>query len=227
MVARIKPSVVLVGVYSPTDSPRFGFRGTGFVVDPGNLVITNAHVLPDSAFSELGKSLSIQVWSAPSHWSLRSVKVVALDRARDLAVLGFEGPAITALKLATVRPSEGMGIAFIGFPVGGALGYSHVIHRGIISSIASMALPTANSHQLNERAVRQLRSGNFDIYQLDATAYPGNSGGPIFNPENGEVVGVINSVLIKGSRETALTQPSGISYGIPIEHTARLLQNSR
>ena len=36
-----------VGVFNPTSSPRFGFRGSGFVVGAGNLVVTNAHVLPD------------------------------------------------------------------------------------------------------------------------------------------------------------------------------------
>ena len=226
-VARVKPSVVLVGVYSATDSPRFGFRGTGFVVDPGNLVVTNAHVLPESAFGEVGKSLAIQVWTAPNEWSDRSVKIVALDRSRDLAVLGFEGPAVASLRLSTTWPSEGMGIAFIGFPIGGALGYSHVTHRGIISSIAAIALPSANSQHLNERAIRQLRSGSFDVFQLDATAYPGNSGGPIFDPDSGEVLGVINSVLIKANRESALSQPSGISYGIPIEHVVRLLRQVR
>ena len=187
-------------------------------------MVTNAHVLPDNAFSELGKSIAIEVWTAPSRWSLRNVKIIALDRSQDLAVLGFDGPGVAALKLSTRHPGEGSAIAFMGFPIGGALGYSHVTHRGIISSIAAMALPTANSQQLNERAVRQLRSGSFDIYQLDATAYPGNSGGPIFDPISGEILGVINSVLVKGSRESALSQPSGISYGIPIEHVIRLLQ---
>jgi hypothetical protein len=35
-----------VGTYNATDNPRFGFRGSGFVVGDGNLLITNAHVLP-------------------------------------------------------------------------------------------------------------------------------------------------------------------------------------
>jgi len=48
-VAKVKPSVVLVGTYLATDSPRFRLRGTGFLVGQGNEVVTNAHVLPAEA----------------------------------------------------------------------------------------------------------------------------------------------------------------------------------
>lgn len=53
-IAKVKPSVVIVGTFKNTDSPRFGLRGTGFVVangsqGQGNLVITNAHVLQQPA----------------------------------------------------------------------------------------------------------------------------------------------------------------------------------
>ena len=76
------------------------------------------------------------------------------------------------------------------------------------------------------RAVRGLRDGTFEIFQLDATAYPGNSGGPLFDPQTGEVMGVMNMVLIKGTRESALSQPSGISYAIPAVHVKELLARS-
>ncbi|HAY10768.1 MAG TPA: serine protease, partial [Thauera sp.] len=46
-VPRIKPSIVAVGTYQRTRSPAFQFRGTGFVVGDGQLVATNAHVLPE------------------------------------------------------------------------------------------------------------------------------------------------------------------------------------
>jgi S1-C subfamily serine protease len=69
-----------------------------------------------------------------------------------------------------------------------------------------------------------VRSGiSFDIFQLDGTAYPGNSGGPLFDPATGKVLGVLNMVFIKGTRESALTHPSGISYAIPSEHIKQLL----
>jgi S1-C subfamily serine protease len=71
--------------------------------------------------------------------------------------------------------------------------------------------------------VRQLRQGSFDIYQLDATAYPCNSGGPLLNAETGEVVGVINMVLAKVTKESALNQPTGISYAIPARFVEELI----
>lgn len=61
------------------------------------------------------------------------------------------------------------------------------------------------------------------MLQLDATAYPGNSGGPLFVIETGAVVGVVNMVALKGTRESALSQPSGISYAVPVEFVLRLL----
>jgi len=75
-------------------------------------------------------------------------------------------------------------------------------------------------------AIRSLRGeGAFDIFQLDATAYPGNSGGPLFDPVSGEVMGVVNMVLLKSTREAALSQPSGISYAVPSHWVLALLRD--
>ncbi len=54
VVAAAKPSIVAVGTFSALANPRFNFRGTGFVIRGGNLLITNAHVLPpiDAAGTE-------------------------------------------------------------------------------------------------------------------------------------------------------------------------------
>jgi len=63
----------------------------------------------------------------------------------------------------------------------------------------------------------------FRVYQLDATAYPGNSGSPLYDPETGEVLGVMNMVFVKSTKENVLSDPSGISYAIPVEYLQRLL----
>jgi S1-C subfamily serine protease len=110
-------------------------------------------------------------------------------------------------------------------PIGGALGFSPVTHRGIIAAITPIAIPGGNAQQLKENLIRQLKDGGFNIFQLDATAYPGNSGGPMFDPETGEVIGIINMVFVKGSKEAALSQPSGISYAIPANFLRALLGN--
>jgi S1-C subfamily serine protease len=72
--------------------------------------------------------------------------------------------------------------------------------------------------------VVQLQRSPFSIYQLDGTAYPGNSGSPLYDPETGQVLGVINMVFVKGLKETAITAPSGITYAIPVRHVQELLE---
>jgi serine protease Do len=118
---------------------------------------------------------------------------------------------------------EGQSIAFMGFPIGGALGFSPVTHRGVISSITPIALPGGTAGQLRGPSIRRLREGSFPIYQLDATAYPGNSGGPMFNAETGDVIGILNMVFVKGAKEAVLEKPSGISYAIPARHLSELV----
>jgi len=228
LIERSKPSVVLVGTYAPTDSPRFGFRGTGFAVADGGWVVTNAHVLPSPEVTEAERRVAIQVRAPNGDWELRLARIAALDRARDLVVLGFEGAPIRPLRIAD--PSlvrEGRAVLLMGFPIGGALGFSTVSHRGIISAITPISLPAANARSLDPRALRQLRAGSFDILQLDATAYPGNSGGPVLDQESGDVVGIVNMVLTKAGKESALSQPSGISYAIPASLLRPLIESAK
>jgi S1-C subfamily serine protease len=211
-----------VGSFSLLDTPRFGFRGTGFVVGDGRQAITNAHVLLDGGDP---RRLAVQLWSPDGQWSVREATVQALDRARDLALLRFDGAPVTPLALAggAAPTREGSDVALIGFPLGGALGYSHVTHRGILAARTAIAPPAMNAQTLNPRAVAQLRQGAFEVLQLDITAYPGNSGGPVFDLASGEVVGVMSMVLVKGTKESALSAPSGISYAIPAAHAQALL----
>lgn len=233
-IVKIKPSVLLVGIYKSTDNPRFSLRGTGFVVAPANvgssnLAITNAHVLQAPGKEDFDAALVIHVKDADQEWQMRSATVLEIDKRHDLALLRFDGPAAPALRLGdsgAVR--EGQAIAFMGFPIGGALGFSAVTHRGMVSSIVAAALPTPSAQRLNEKTILSLREGaSFDIFQLDGTAYPGNSGGPAFDPDTGAVLGVLNMVFIKGTRESALTHPSGISYAIPANYILALLQRSQ
>lgn len=233
-IAKVKPSVVIVGTYKTTNSPRFGLRGTGFVVGngsagSGNLVITNAHVLQQPAEEDGEAALVIQIRVGKNEIQMRPVTVLEVDKLHDLVLLRFEGPAAPALSVGdSGAVQEGQAIAFMGFPIGGALGFSPVTHRGMVSSIAAAALPTPSAQQLNEKTIRSLRGGgSFDVFQLDGTAYPGNSGGPLFDPDTGEVLGVVNMVFIKGTRESALTNPSGISFAIPSRFILQLLQRGK
>ena len=74
--------------------------------------------------------------------------------------------------------------------------------------------------------IKQLRDP-YDVFQLDATAYSGNSGSPLYDPETGEVVGVINKVFVKESKEAVLEKPSGITYAIPVRYVKELLRDAR
>ena len=227
LIEKTKPSILIVGTYKATNSPRFALRGTGFVVADGNLAITNAHVLPQAGEATTdGADLVVQV-RVGTELQMRAATVVEVDRPRDLALLRFDGVRAPALVLGdSDAVKEGQTIAFTGFPIGGALGFSPVTHRGMVSSITPIVLPAANDQRLSARSIRSVRDGAFNIFQLDATAYPGNSGGPVFAPQTGAVLGVINMVFVRGSRETALTQPSGITYAIPSNFIAPLLQRS-
>src|SRR4029450_8337312 len=57
VVQRIKPSVVAVGTYQKTRGPPFIFLGTGFAVDDGSLIATNAHVIATKLKTEVGEAL--------------------------------------------------------------------------------------------------------------------------------------------------------------------------
>jgi len=230
LIEQCKPGVILVGTYAETDNPRFTFRGTGFVVGDGNLAITNAHVLaePGTLEGEASRKMEIWVRRPGGEWARRAVQLAGLDRAHDLALLHFEGPAVVPFKFAPPRLArEGTEVLILGFPLGGALGFSTVAHRGLISSVTAIAPQPPSAAQLNERSIRQLREGSFDIYQLDATVYPGNSGGPLLDMRTGEVLGVVNMTFVKGSKESALSTPSGISYAIPARYAQELLQQQR
>jgi S1-C subfamily serine protease len=227
-VDRIKPSIVAVGTLQATRSPAFSFRGTGFVVGDGNLVATNAHVVPEVLDHEVNEALVIAVPGAAGEPQTRSATSLAVDTAHDIALLRISGPPLPALTLrATGSVREGESAAFTGFPLGSALGLSPVTHRATVSAVTPIAIPGSNAQHLNEKLVRRLKVGSFSVLQLDATAYPGNSGSPLYDVASGEVMGIINMVYVKGTKEAAMTQPSGISFAMPISFLVDLMQSKR
>lgn len=227
IIARVKPAIVAVGTWHATRSPAFAFRGTGFAVGDGSLVATNAHVLPGVLDPEGRETLTVLL-PGNGESQRRTATAVAVDVDHDLALLRIGGAPLPALALGEEDAvQEGESYAFTGFPIGSALGFVPVTHRGMIAAVTPVALPGATAGQLNDRLIRRLRSGSFRVYQLDATAYPGNSGSPLYDPETGRVVGIINMVFIKGTKEAALSQPSGISFAVPVAFLRELLQQQR
>lgn len=229
LIGTAKSSVCPVGTYNLLDNPRFGFRGTGFFLGDGSVVATCWHVIADATKGDRPglTTLAVLVQSGDGTSEVVLAELGHVDRTHDLALLRVGKAAGRPLELATgATEREGADVALIGFPIGGVLGFRPVTHRGIVASVVASALPVANTRQLDEAAVGRLRLGSFELLQLDATAYPGNSGGPLLSVETGQVVGVVNMVLVKAGRESALSQPTGITYAIPVRYLAELLDRT-
>lgn len=223
LIPEIKPSVVAIAIHNPTASPRIRFIGTGFVVGNGKQVVTNYHVI-GRALDESRREAYVVVSGNAKNITVHPMINRRNAPQYDLAIMEIE-QALPALPLADdhAYTAEGTHIAFTGFPISSVLGLYPATHQGIIAAVTPIAIPADNSRDLNIQALRQLREP-YLIYQLDATAYPGNSGSPLLNVNTGKVVGVINMVHVKTTREAVLSDPSGISYAIPIRHVRELLQ---
>ena len=227
-IARVKQSIVAVGTFQRTRAPPFRFLGTGFAVGDGTLIATNAHVLPGSLNVDEREALVVMIPAGGGDAQVRQATRVAIDAAHDLVLLRVPGtplPALSCRDSASVR--EGQTFLFTGFPIGNVLGPHAATHRGMVSAITPIGIPPAGASRLDAKTVRQLARGAFPVFQLDATAYPGNSGSPLYDPNTAEVIGVVNMVFVKGSKEAALSQPSGITYAIPAVHVQALLQTVR
>jgi S1-C subfamily serine protease len=221
------------GTLERTRSPPFRFHGTGFAVGDGTLIATNAHVVPTSLDASKNEQIVVLVpapWrpERPSEARVRRARQVAVDGEHDLALLRIEGAALPALPIGDSRGvREGRSVLFTGFPIGAVLGTFAATHRATIAAIAPIAIPQRRGAELSAATIQRLKDRAFAVFQLDGTAYPGNSGSPVYEPDNGRVIGIVNMVLVKASRESILSQPSGIAYAIPSEHLSALIEASR
>lgn len=223
-VVRVKRSIVGVGTYLQTRSPAIAFAGTGFVVGDGLSVITNAHVVPETLDGARKEALGVVVGDGAAV-VFRPATLVGLDREHDLAHLRLEGTPLPSLNLAEREDArEGQELAFTGFPLGMVLGLYPATHRALLAAITPVVRPSLSARGLDARAIAQLQRAPFTVYQLDGTAYPGNSGSPVYDPDTGTVLAVINMVFVKGLKESAITNPSGITYAVPVRHVRALLQ---
>jgi len=224
-IERVKAAIVAVGTFQRGRSPAFQFRGTGFAVAEGLTIVTNAHVLPATVDVEKLETLAVLLPGVGREAQVRPASRGPADAAHDLALLRVNGsplPALAVRDSASVR--EGDSVLFTGFPIGAVLGPFPATHRGMVAAITPIVIPPPNAGQLDPTMIRRLAGGAFLVFQLDATAYPGNSGSPLYSPDSGEVVGVVNMVFVKGTKEAALTAPSGISYAIPSRYLIELLK---
>ncbi len=234
-IEKVRASVVAIGTFDRTRTPQFQFLGTGFAVGDGTTVATNAHVLPAILDPAHRETLAV-VLPGKDHAAARDglevqardARRIAVDPNADLALLKVGGaplPALTMGNSDAVR--EGREVYFTGFPIGAVLGPFPATHRGMVSVVTPIAIPQGKASELEAATVRRLATGSFPVFQLDATAYPGNSGSPVYDPDTGEVVAIVNMVLVKATKESVLSQPSGITYAVPSKHLKELIRKAR
>lgn len=225
-IRAVKPSVVGIGSLLKTRSPPVGFFGTGFAVGDGLTIVTNAHVISPILDVARKEALIVLVGQG-SDYAQREARVLVSDKGRDLALLRIDGPPLPALKLGdSAQAKEGQPLAFTGYPLAIVLGLHAATHRATLSAITPIVGPPPNARLLNAATVARVREGPFTIFQLDGTAYPGNSGSPLYDVQTGEVLGILNMVFVKGTKESAITSPSGISYAIPSQYIRALLERT-
>jgi len=222
-IKTIKPSIVGVGTFDPLRRPSNELRGTGFIVGDGRHVLTNNHVVAKKVVPGSRAVLAVFIGTGTTAL-VRRAEILASDKDHDIALLRFSGKPAPALRLNQgAMAEEGTQIAFSGFPIGAVYGLYPVTHRGIISAITPVAIPQAVSNRLSAAMIHRL-AARYNVYQLDATAYPGNSGSPVYDIRSGLVIGIVSSVFIKETRENLLSKPSGITLAVPISYAVRLMR---
>ncbi|HTL53116.1 MAG TPA: serine protease [Planctomycetota bacterium] len=166
---------------------ELGF-GTGFVVGPTR-VITNFHVVADGA-DIVVKYLVDDSAGGKGHFEpCKSVKVLAVDRDRDLALLEVEFGEQPPRPL-VLQPNAILGekVCAIGNPGLGQQMLEHTISEGIIAGLTRIV-------------------GKRMFHQITAAINPGNSGGPVFNMK-GEVIGVA-TLKATGADNLGFAIPAG------------------
>ena len=222
LVEKLTSSVVAIGLYSPVEDSGNQILGTGFVVADGKYAVTNYHLVSKVLDYKIVQHYVVITGKGEKTQTFKA-KIVETDLVHDLALLEFDGilPSLDLAEGPMLKP--GSDIAFTGFPIGAAIGIYPATHKGMISAITPDAIPAQNANQLTSAMLKRLNKPEM-VYQLDATAYPGNSGSPVYSVDEGEVVGVINKVFVSQGKESALSAPSGISYAIPVKHVNALLK---
>lgn len=224
VVSKVKPSVVGIGTYDPLGAPRTQLKGTGFVIADGSMIVTNYHVIAEEPAAESRQKRVVLLGQGQDPRVLPA-EVVIVDVVHDLAILRIDAK-LPALNLYTGEVLlDGTEVAFTGFPIGAILGLYPATHKGMIAAYTPVVMPSLNADKLTIEMMKRLRAPYF-IYQMDATAYPGNSGSPVYELKSGAIVGIINKVFVKKTKESALTDPSGITYAIPVRYLRDLAEKA-
>jgi len=172
--------------------------GTGFIVDPNGLIITNKHVVSD---------LEAQYRVITADDQTYEVQNIYRDPSNDLAILKINGQGLPTIELGD---SSNLRVGQFALAIGTALGeFRHTITTGIISGLGRGIIagsPFAGY-------IEQLDN----VIQTDAAINAGNSGGPLLNSA-GQVIGV-NVAIAQNAQN--------IGFAIPINTVKAVLDNFR
>jgi len=148
---------------APRTVPMRG-EGSGFIVSPDGIIITNAHVVKDA------KEVTVKL---TDRRELRA-KVLGADAKTDIAVLKVEARNLPVVKIGS---SDALNVGEWVLAIGSPFGFENTVTAGVVSA-KNRALP-------DDSAV--------PFIQTDVPVNPGNSGGPLFNAR-GEVVGINSQI---------------------------------
>lgn len=138
-------------------------KGTGFAINNKGIIITAKHVIDGKSEIKIIKEDGTDGGK---------VLETRLNAALDVGIIKINQSTI-GLKLANKKIKVGTEVAFIGYPL--QFDYP-IIHTGIISSIRTKKLSTS-----------------IDVYTINSFVNKGNSGGPVFLKDTGEIIGLINA----------------------------------
>ena len=171
---RIGPAVVRVetGPKTPGSRERAGL-GSGIVISPDGLVLTNSHVVGSSKQIRLRDHEGI----------VTDARVLGVDPDTDLALLRADG--VRDLHYASLGNSKNLRRGQLVVAIGNPLGFESTVTAGVVSALGR-SIRSANGRTIE------------DVIQTDAALNPGNSGGPLVSSAS-EVIG-INTAIISGAQ---------------------------
>jgi S1-C subfamily serine protease len=171
---RVGPAVVRVetGSGAPNQRQRGGL-GSGIVISPDGLVLTNSHVV----------GASKQIRLRDSEGMVGEARVLGVDPDTDLALLRADGAR--DLPYASLGNSKSLRRGQLVVAIGNPLGFESTVTAGVVSALG--------------RSIRSVSGRTIeDVIQTDAALNPGNSGGPLVSSA-AEVIG-INTAIISGAQ---------------------------
>jgi S1-C subfamily serine protease len=171
---RVGPAVVRVETGPKVRNARErGGLGSGIVISPDGLVLTNSHVVGTSKEIRLRDTEGV----------VTDARVLGVDPDTDLALLRAD--AVRDLHYAALGNSKSLRRGQLVVAIGNPLGFESTVTAGVVSALG--------------RSIRSVSGRTIeDVIQTDAALNPGNSGGPLVS-SNAEVIG-INTAIINGAQ---------------------------